>query len=73
MLFVFLGCGKELGRRGGRPGAGHSTGIKTHTFLVSCQFCHKSHYIEVTQGAIFMQQNMRFIGLMLGQLAMLKK
>ena len=32
----------------------------------------QSHYIEVTQGAIFMEQNMRF-GLILGRLAMLKK
>jgi len=28
----YEGCGKELGRRGD-PGATHSTGIKTHTFL----------------------------------------
>ena len=32
----------------------------------------QSHYIEVAQGAIFMEQNMRF-GLILGRLAMLKK
>ena len=32
----------------------------------------KSHYIEVAQGDIFMEQNMRF-GLILGQLAILKK
>ena len=32
----------------------------------------QSHYIEVLQGDIFMEQNMRF-GLILGQLAILKK
>ena len=30
--------------------------------------CSRSHYIEVVQGAIFMEQNMRF-GLILGRLA----
>ena len=32
----------------------------------------QSHYIEVAQGDIFMEQNMRF-GLILGRLAILKK
>ena len=32
----------------------------------------QSHYVEVAQGAIFMEQNMRF-GLILGRLAILKK
>jgi hypothetical protein len=32
--------------------------------------CKQSHYIEVTQGVIFMEQNMRF-GLILGWLAIL--
>ena len=32
----------------------------------------QSHYIEVVQGAIFMEQKMRF-GLILGRLAILKK
>ena len=32
---------------------------------------HQSHYIEVAQGEIFMEQKMRF-GLVLGQLAILK-
>ena len=32
----------------------------------------QSHYIEVMQGAIFMEHNMRF-GLILGRLAVLKK
>ena len=32
----------------------------------------QSHYIEIAQGTIFMEQNMRF-GLILGQLAKLKK
>ena len=32
----------------------------------------QSHYIEVAQGAIFMEQNMRF-GLILGRLAILKR
>jgi hypothetical protein len=32
----------------------------------------QSHYIEVTQGGIFMEQKMRF-GLVLGRLAILKK
>jgi hypothetical protein len=31
-----------------------------------------SHFIEVSQGAIFMEQNMRF-GLIFGRLAILKK
>ena len=34
--------------------------------------CHQSHYIEVAQGNIFMEQKMRF-GLVLDQLAILKK
>ena len=34
--------------------------------------CTESHYLEVAQGAIFMDQNMRF-GLILGKLAILKK
>ena len=33
---------------------------------------NQSHYIEVTQGAIFMEQKMRF-GLVLGRLAILAK
>jgi hypothetical protein len=37
-------------------------------YLVSTQ----SHYIEVAQGAIFMEQNMRF-GLILGRLVILKE
>jgi hypothetical protein len=32
----------------------------------------QSHYIEVAQGAIFMEQNMRF-GLIFGRLGILKK
>ena len=32
----------------------------------------QSHYIEVAQGAIFMEQNMRF-GVILGRLTILKK
>ena len=34
--------------------------------------CSQSHYIEVAQGDIFMEQKMRF-GLVLGRLAILKK
>ena len=33
---------------------------------------YQSHYIEVAQGDIFMEQKMRF-GLVVGQLAILKK
>ena len=33
---------------------------------------NQSHYIEVAQGTIFMEQNMRF-GLILGRLAIMKK
>ena len=32
----------------------------------------QSHYVEIAQGDIFMEQNMRF-GLILGRLAMLKE
>ena len=32
--------------------------------------CKQTHYVEVTQGVIFMKQNMRF-GLTLGRLAIL--
>ena len=44
--------------------------------LINCSlpiiFCDQSHYIEVAQGDIFMEQKMWF-GLVLGRLAILKK
>ena len=50
---------------------GHSEVVQ---FLVDKGANHsdQSHYIEVAQGAIFMEQNMRF-GLVLGRLSILKK
>jgi hypothetical protein len=48
--------------------------MKAHSFLGFQAWCtsSQSYYIEVAQGAILMEQNMRF-GLILGRLAILKK
>ena len=57
--------------------AGGGTRLALMCTLRCCDCVHagrhyQSHYIEVTQGAIFMEQDMRF-GLILGWLAILKK
>ena len=45
--------------------------IKYITNFELFNYCRQSHYIEVAQEAIFMEQNMRF-GLILGRSAILK-
>ena len=57
------------------------TRLETSAFIICSNGCaeqllssmySQSHYIEVVQGHIFMEQNMRF-GLILGRLAILNK
>ena len=48
------------------------TSVKLEIIFAELYASEQSHYIEVAQEVIFMEQNMRF-GLILGRLAILKK
>jgi secreted trypsin-like serine protease len=64
-------CAQKPGRNSGSC-PGDSGGIfMKNEWVNSLEDYRQSHYIEVVQGDIFMEQNMRF-GMILGQLAILK-